>query len=216
MSHEAKASYTRGEELANSITHGIGWALAVAGSVLLIVFSTLAGDPWLIVSCTIFGVGLVLLYTNSTMYHSLRPVTAKRVFKILDHSAIYFLIAATYTPYTLVTIRGTWGWGLFSIVWSGFILGTIFKVFFSSRFKWMSIAIYVSLGWCVLLAIRPIMENLASGGLILLLAGGIAYSIGALVYAKKGIRYSHSVWHVYVLIGSMFHFASVFFYVIPW
>ncbi|MEA3558787.1 MAG: hemolysin III family protein [Candidatus Thermoplasmatota archaeon] len=215
MGSAVKVSYTIREEIANSITHGVGWALAIAGLVLLVVFSSLDGDPWLITSCTIFGVGLVLMYTNSTMYHAIQLRRAKKVFKILDHSSIYFLIAATYTPFTLTVLRGTWGWILFGIVWSGFLLGTVFKVFFSDKFKWLSIAIYITLGWCILLAIKPIIDNLATGGLILLAAGGVAYSIGALIYARKGIRYSHSVWHIYVLIGSIFHFACIFFYVIP-
>ena len=210
-----KRDYSLGEEIANSITHGIGWALAIAALVLLVVFSSLKGDAWHIVSCSIYGTGLVLLYANSTMYHSLTNKTAKRVFKILDHSSIFFLIAATYTAFTLTVIRGPWGWTLFGIVWGGFILGTVMKVFFAGRFKWLSVGIYILLGWCVLIAIKPIIDNLAAPGLILLGAGGIAYSIGALIYAKKRVKYSHAVWHVYVIIGSVLQFFSVFFYVIP-
>jgi hemolysin III len=179
-----------------------------------VVFSSFTGDPWLIVSCTVFGAGLVLLYSNSTMYHALQARTAKKVFKILDHSSIFFLIAATYTPYTLVVLRGVWGWLLFGIVWGGFVLGTVMKVFFAGRYKWISVGIYIALGWCVLLAIGPVIRNLPLPGLILLAAGGVSYSIGALIYAKKGLRYSHAIWHIYVLIGSLFHFLSVFFYVI--
>jgi hemolysin III len=204
-----------GEEIANSITHGIGWVLAVAALVLLVVFSSMYGDVWHIVSSSIYGSGLVLMYANSTMYHSLRPERAKKIFKILDHSAIYFLIAATYTPYTLTILRGPWGWTLFGIVWGGFVLGTLFKVFFAGRFKLLSVGIYIVLGWCVLIAIGPLMRSLPFEGLLLLLAGGIAYSLGAAVYAKKGVRYSHAVWHIFVMTGSLFHFLSVFLYVIP-
>ena len=207
--------YTFREELANSITHGVGWALAIVALVLLVVFSSLYGDAWHIVSCSIFGAGLVLMYTNSTMYHSLTNKPAKKVFKILDHSSIFFLIAATYTAYTLTVIRGPWGWTLFGIVWGGFVFGTIMKIFFAGRFKWLSVSIYILLGWCVIIAIKPIIENLAFPGFLLLGAGGIAYSIGAIIYAKKKVKYSHAVWHVYVIIGSLFHFLSVFLYVIP-
>ncbi len=206
--------YSIAEEIANSITHGIGWALAIVALVLLVIFSSYTGDPWLIVSCTIFGVGLVLLYSNSTMYHALQARTAKKVFKILDHSSIFFLIAATYTPYTLVVLRGVWGWTLFGIVWGGFIMGTVMKVFFAGRYKWISVGIYIALGWCILLAIGPIIRSLPFPGLILLVGGGVSYSIGALIYAKKGVRYSHALWHIYVMIGSILHFFSVFFYVI--
>ncbi|MBN1389132.1 MAG: hemolysin III family protein [Candidatus Thermoplasmatota archaeon] len=203
-----------GEEIANSITHGIGWALSLAALVLLVVFSSKHGDAWLIVSCSVYGVGLVLLYTNSTMYHAIQARTAKKVFRILDHSSIFFLIAATYTPFTLTLLRGIWGWILFGIVWSGFIIGTLLKVFFAGKYKWLSVSIYIMLGWCLLLAIGPVIENLALPGLILLAGGGVSYSIGALIYMKKGVRYSHTVWHIYVLIGSMMQFFSIFFYVI--
>ncbi|MBN1540298.1 MAG: hemolysin III family protein [Candidatus Thermoplasmatota archaeon] len=207
---------SRGEEIANSITHGIGWALSIVALVLLAVFSSLYGDAWHIVSCSIYGSGLVLLYTSSTMYHALKGRTAKKVFKILDHSSIFFLIAATYTPFTLTLLRGTWGWILFAIVWGGFLIGTVLKVFFAGRYKWLSVSIYIMLGWCVLLAIEPVIKNLPLPGLILLGGGGIAYSIGALIYLKKGVKYSHAVWHLYVLAGSIMHFFSIFFYVIPW
>jgi hemolysin III len=210
-----RRDYSIGEEIANSITHGIGWALAVVALVLLVVFSALYGDAWHIVSCSIYGAGLVLLYANSTLYHSLTNKTAKKVFKILDHSSIFFLIAATYTAFTLTVIRGPWGWTLFGIVWGGFVFGTIMKVFYANRFKWLSVTIYILLGWCVVIAIKPIIENFPTPGLVLLGAGGIAYTLGALIYSKKGVRYSHAVWHVYVIIGSMLQFFSVFFYVIP-
>ncbi len=206
---------TIGEEIANSITHGIGWVLAITGLVLLVVFSSIHGDAWTIVSCTIFGVGLVLLYANSTMYHSLRPRTAKSVFQILDHSAIFFLIAASYTPFTLTILRGPLGWVLFGLVWSGFVLGTLFKVFFTGRLKVISVALYLIMGWAVLLAIKQVIGALPMDGLVLLAGGGIAYTLGAFIYAKKGIKYSHSVWHLYVLAGSIMHFFSIFLYVIP-
>ncbi len=204
-----------GEEIANAITHGIGWAMGIAALVLLVIFSSIYGDVWHIVSCTIYGTGLVLLFANSTMYHSLTNKTAKKVFKILDHSAIFFLIAATYTPFTLTVIRGPWGWTMFGVVWGGFVLGTLFKVFFAGRYKWVSISIYIALGWCVILVIGPLIRSLPFMGLLLMVAGGIAYSVGTVVYAKKGVKYSHAVWHLFVLAGSMFHFFSIFFYVIP-
>jgi hemolysin III len=204
-----------GEEIANSITHGVGWAFSIAALVLLVVFSSIDGDPWLIVSCSIYGAGLVFLFAGSTMYHSIQHRKAKKILKIIDHSAIFFLIAATYTPYTLTVIRGPLGWVLFGIVWSGFILGTLFKVFFAGKMKWLSVLIYISLGWCVIFAIKPLINALSLNGLFFLLAGGIAYSLGALIYSKKGVRYSHAVWHIYVLFGAFFHFCSVFFHLIP-
>lgn len=206
---------TIGEEVANSITHGIGWLLGIVALILLVIYSARYGTVWHVISCTIFGVGLILLFANSTLYHSIQPRKAKKVFKILDHSSIYFLIAATYTPYTLAVLRGPLGWLLFGIVWGGFILGTLFKVFLAGRFKGLSVAIYIALGWCVILAIGPLIRALPFEGVLLLFAGGVSYTVGALVYAKKGIRYSHAVWHVYVLVGAIFHFFSVFFYVIP-
>ncbi|MCU0799118.1 MAG: hemolysin III family protein [Candidatus Thermoplasmatota archaeon] len=206
---------TDNEEMVNSITHGIGLLLAVAGAVLLVVFSSIRGDAWTIVSCTIFGVGLVLLYANSTIYHALRSRTAKGVFQIMDHSAIFFLIAASYTPFTLTILRGPLGWTLFGLVWGGFVLGTIFKVFYTGRLKVLSVVLYLIMGWAVLLAIKPVIGTLPIDGLVLLAGGGIAYTLGAFIYAKKGIKYSHAVWHFYVLAGSIMHFFSIFLYVIP-
>ncbi|MFW3146040.1 MAG: PAQR family membrane homeostasis protein TrhA [Thermoplasmatota archaeon] len=214
MAEANRVEITMGEEIANSITHGFGWAMAVIALVLLVFFSSLEGDPWYITAGAVYGSGLVLLYASSTLYHSIQARRAKMVFKIIDHSSIFFLIAATYTAYTLTVLRGLWGWVLFGIVWAGFILGTVFKVFFSGRFKALSITIYVVLGWCALLAFKPLMDALAFEGFLLLVAGGIAYSLGALVYAKRKVRYSHSVWHMFVLAGSMLHFLSVFFYVV--
>ncbi len=212
--HPSK-EYTMGEEITNSITHGVGWILAIAALVLLVVFSSINGDVWLIVACSIYGAGLIFLFAGSTLYHSIQPRRAKKVFKIIDHSAIFFLIAATYTPFTLTLLRGPLGWSLFGVVWGGFILGTLFKVFFAGRMKWLSVVIYIALGWCILVAIRPLIRSLPLDGMLFLLAGGIAYSLGAVIYSKKGVKYSHAVWHLYVLLGAFFHFCSVFFYLIP-
>ncbi len=206
--HHSK-DYTMGEEMTNSITHGVGWILAIAALVLLVVSSSINGDVWLIVACSIYGAGLVFLFAGSTLYHSIRSEGAKKVFKIIDHSAIFFLIAATYTPFTLTLLRGPLGWALFGIVWSGFVLGTLFKVFFAGRMKWLSVAIYVALGWCILVAIRPLVRILPLDGILFLLAGGIAYSLGAVIYSKKDVKYSHPVWHMYVLLGAFFHFCSI-------
>ncbi len=206
--------YSQGEEIANAVTHGIGCILSIIGLVLLIIFSSRNGDALLIVSSAIYGSGLVLLYAFSTIYHSIPQEKARKVLKVLDHSAIFYLIAATYTPFTLVVLGGALGWVIFGIVWGGFVLGTLFKVFLAGRFKWLSISIYIALGWCVVLGIRPLIRSLAYEGFLLLLAGGIVYSIGALIYARKGIRYSHPVWHLFVMMGSFLHFLSVFFYVV--
>ncbi len=215
MGSHPSGEYTIEEEIANSITHGAGWLFAVVALVLLIIFSSLKGDPWLIVSCTIYGTGLVFLFAGSTLYHSIQKPRAKEILKIIDHSAIFFLIAATYTPFTLTVIRGPWGWSLFGVVWGGFIFGTIFKVFFTGKLKWLSVLIYIVLGWCAVLAIGPLLRVLPLEGLLFLLAGGIAYTLGAIIYGKRGVKYSHAIWHIYVLFGSFFHFCSIFFYVIP-
>lgn len=207
--------YSTGEEIANSIVHGIGWALGIAELVLLVVFSSMDGDPWLIVSCTIFGVTIVIMYASSTMYHSLQGARSKYVFKILDHSSIFFLIAGTYTPFTLVYLRGGLGWLLFSIVWIGFVLGTVFKSLAVKKLNILSTAIYVAMGWVILIAIRKLFETVPTGGIILLLLGGLAYTLGVPFYGIKKIPYNHAIWHLFVLAGTTFHFFSVFLYVIP-
>ena len=203
------------EEIFNSITHGIGALTSIAGLVLLIVFSSIYGSLNHIISCTIFGFTLVLLYTASTLYHSFRKPNLKHVLKILDHSSIYALIAGTYTPFMLVTVRGILGWSIFAVVWSLTLIGVIFKIFFVHRFKIFSTIAYLLMGWVIIFAIKPLFLTLQAGGLVLLICGGLAYTLGTVFYAWKKIPFNHAIWHLFVLAGSACHFFAVMFYVIP-
>ncbi|MBN1366187.1 MAG: hemolysin III family protein [Syntrophaceae bacterium] len=209
------AKYSPVEEIFNSIIHGIGILISIAGLVLLIVFSALYGDSRHIVSCTIFGTALVLLYTASTLYHSFQKPSIKHLFRIFDHSCIYILIAGTYTPFLLITIQGTIGWVMFAIVWSVTLIGVFFKVYFVHRFEIISTIAYISMGWLIIFAIKPLFQALPGGGLALLISGGFAYTIGTIFYAWKRLPFNHAIWHLFVLSGSVCHFFSVMFYVIP-
>jgi hemolysin III len=203
------------EELFNSITHGIGALVSLSGMVLLIVFSSLYGNLNHIISCTIFGITLVLLYTASTLYHSFQNQNIKRVFKIFDHSCIYVLIAGTYTPFLLVTIRGVVGWSMLALIWSLTAIGIIFKVFFVHRFNIISTIAYILMGWLVIFAIKPLFQSLPGGGLALLIVGGLAYTLGTIFYAWEKLPFNHAIWHLFVFSGSVCHFCAVMFYVIP-
>jgi hemolysin III len=205
---------TRGEEIANSITHGVGAVLSIAGLVTLIVGAALRGNAWHIVTCSIYGATLVLLYVASTLYHALPEGRAKHVFLILDHSAIYLLIAGTYTPLTLVTLRGGWGWALFGFVWGLAVLGIVFKSLFVGRLAILSTIVYILMGWCALIAIRPLLQVLPWNAFLWLLAGGLAYTLGVIFFASK-YRYAHTIWHLFVLAGSACHFVAVYKYVLP-
>lgn len=203
------------EEIANSITHGMGAFLSLAGLVLLIVFASLYGGARHIVSCTIFGFALVLLYTASTLYHSFRKPRLKFVFRIIDHSCIYILIAGTYTPFMLVAVRGALGWTFFGIVWGLTALGILFKTFFIHRFQILSTLAYIAMGWLAIFAIKPIFQALSGGAVFWLIAGGLAYTLGTIFYAWKKLPFNHAIWHSFVLAGSVCHFFAVLFYVIP-
>ncbi|GAK59124.1 channel protein, hemolysin III family [Candidatus Vecturithrix granuli] len=204
------------EELANSITHGIGIYLGVAGLAILVVFASLYGNAWHIVSCSIYGVTLVLLYTASTLYHSFRHPQVKHVFRIIDHASIYLLIAGTYTPFTLVPLRGAWGWSLFSVIWILALGGIITKIFFIHRFEIFSRFLYLIMGWIVVVAGKPMLQIVPARGILWLVIGGLSYTIGIIFYAlDKKFSYAHAIWHVFVLVGSICHFFAVMFYVVP-
>ncbi|BDU77730.1 PAQR family membrane homeostasis protein TrhA [Mesoterricola sediminis] len=205
----------RAAELANSLTHGIGAALGVAALVLMVVFASLRGTARHIVGAAIFGSALVLLYTMSTLYHAFRGPRVKRVFKILDHNAIFVLIAGTYTPFCLASLRGGWGWSIFGVIWGLAVLGITFKSIFISRLGWLSTAVYLGMGWLVIIAARPLAASLSPGGLAWLLGGGVFYSAGVAFYAWKSLKYHHAVWHLFVLGGSLCHVVAVLFFVIP-
>jgi len=203
------------EEVMNAVTHGIGTLLAVAGLVLLTVFAYLYGDIWHIVSFSIYGTTLVLLYLASTLYHSFTNERLKYIFKILDHSAIYLLIAGTYTPFTLVPLHGVLGWTVFGLVWGFAILGIVLKVFFVGRFRFASTICYIVMGWFIVVAIQPLLTAVGTLGMVWLLIGGLFYTVGSVFYLWNKIPYNHAIWHLFVLAGSVCHFVAVFFYVLP-
>lgn len=207
--------YTLGEEITNAITHGLGALLAVAALVLTVVYSSIHGNPWAIVVSAIYGFTLILLYTMSTIYHSLKNNRAKKVFRVIDHCSIYLLIAGTYTPYTLVTLNGAIGWVLFGIVWGCAIIGIILNILDMKKFKKASISLYLIMGWAVIFTMKPLLENIAKPGFFLLLGGGVVYTIGAILYGVgKKKKYIHSVFHLFVVVASVLQFLSIFFYVI--
>ncbi|MGR3764740.1 PAQR family membrane homeostasis protein TrhA [Rossellomorea sp. NS-SX7] len=201
------------EEIANAITHGIGFILSIPALVMLIIFSVDKGSPWHIVSFSIFGASMILLYLFSTLLHSFKPSKAKNLFAILDHSAIYILIAGTYTPFMLVSVRGALGWTLFGIVWGLAVVGIVFKCYFVQRFQVVSTLFYLVMGWLVIIAVKPLYFSLTGAGFSLLLAGGIMYSIGAVFYVWNKLPYNHAIWHLFVLAGSGCMYFCVLLYV---
>ncbi len=203
------------EEIANSITHGIGAALSIAGLTVLVVLAALYGDAWHVVSVSIYGSSLVLLYLASTLYHSFRQPRVKRFFKIADHAAIYLLIAGTYTPFMLVSLRGPWGWSLLGTIWGLAVVGIVFKFFFIGRYERLSLVIYLLMGWLCVVAAQPMITRIPAGGLLWLVAGGLAYSLGVIFYRWEVLRYNHAIWHLFVLAGSICHFFAILFYVLP-
>jgi hemolysin III len=207
--------YSLGEEIAHSVTHGIGVILSIAALVMLVTFAALRGNAWHIVGAAVFGATLVFLYTASTLYHSITHPGAKKVLRVLDHSAIFLLIAGTYTPFTLVSLRGGWGWTLLVVVWGLALLGILYKVTARRRFRMLSVLLYLAMGWLVLVAIEPMVTSVAAPGLWLLLAGGLCYTLGVAFFAWRRLPYSHAVWHLFVLAGSICHFFAVLLYVIP-
>ena len=207
--------FSKGEEIANAVTHGVGAVLSVAALVLLIVFSSLYGNAWHIVSFTIFGVSMVILYTSSTLVHALPQGKAKDLFEIFDHSAIYLFIAGTYTPFTFIIIQGKLGWTMFGIVWGLAIAGTVFKAFFVKKYLFTSTIFYIAMGWMVVIGWNQIVENLHSTGLILFVTGGICYTFGAIFYVWRGFKYHHAVWHLFVIAGTATHFFCVLLYLLP-
>ena len=199
----------RREELANAVTHGVGSLASVAAFAVLVTLAARAGDVWQIVSVAVFGATLVLLYLASTLYHAARDPHTRHRLKVLDHSAIYLLIAGTYTPFTVGVLRGAWGWSLFGAVWGLAVLGITFKLFFVGRFRLLSTLVYLAMGWIALIAAGPLLRQLSPGALGWLLAGGVAYTAGTPFYHAGRFRYSHAVWHAFVLAGSACHVIAV-------
>lgn len=208
--------YSLAEELISSISHGVGTLLAVAALVVGVVMAAVYSDAWCVVSMAVYGATLVILYSMSTIYHGLKPNRGKRVFRILDHCSIFLLIAGTYTPLTLVTLRGTLGWIYFGVAWGAAILGIVLNAVNLSRFKVFSMICYIAMGWVIVFAVKPLMENMQTGGLILLGTGGLAYTLGAVLYGVgKKVKYVHSIWHLFVLAGSILHYFCILLYVVP-
>lgn len=208
-------TYPRREEIANAITHGIGALLSLAGLVLLIVFSSTKGTAWHVVSFTIYGVSMLLLYLCSTLVHSFKEGKVKDLFEFLDHSSIYIYIAGTYTPFMLVAIRGPLGWSLFGIVWGIALLGVVFKAYFVKRFLFMSTFFYLIMGWLIVIAWGPLTAAVPEPGIVLLVAGGILYTLGTVFYVWRAFPYHHAIWHLFVLGGSITHFFAILMYLLP-
>lgn len=203
--------YTLGEEIFNGVSHGAGAVLSVAGTVVLIVCAALYSDAWAVVSSCIYGASLIILYTMSTLYHSITNKRAKAFFRIMDHNTIFVLIAGTYTPITLAVLRGAWGWVLFSVVWAAAIVGIVLNSIDLERFKKLSIVCYVAMGWVIIFAIKPLIDSAPTLSLVFLIIGGVFYTAGIIFYAIKRVRYFHSVWHLFTIAGSAFHYFAILF-----
>lgn len=208
-------SYSRGEELANSITHGLGILLAITGLVLLILVAAWHGTARHVVSSSLYGSTLVLLYLASTLYHAVQQPKAKKILRIFDHSAILLLIAGTYTPLTLISLQGPWGWSLFGTIWGLALFGIVLEMTSLRRFRILLIALYLVMGWAVVIAVKPLLMHVPSMGLWLLLAGGLCYTGGVGFYLWKRLPYHHAIWHLFVLAGSTLHYLAIFYDVLP-
>jgi hemolysin III len=207
--------YTVAEEIAHAVTHGLGALLSACGLVALVVLASLRGDAWHVIGCAVYGTTLVLLYAASTLYHAIPSPRAKSMFQRLDHAAIFLLIAGTYTPFTLVSLRGAWGWTLLSLVWGLALLGIVLQASRATRSTRLSVPLHLVMGWLVVIAIEPLARSVHADGLALLLAGGIAYTLGVVFFAWRRLPFNHAVWHVFVMAGSACHFSCVIGYVIP-
>lgn len=207
--------YNPKEEKLNVISHAFGLILSVIALVLLVVFASLEGSAWHIVSFSIYGASLIVLYAASTFYHNSKTPKLRYRLNIFDHASIYVLIAGTYTPFTLVVLDGWVGWTIFGVSWGLALTGVILKLFFIGKYDKISTIAYVLMGWLIVFAIKPLVQNLPLEGLLWLLGGGISYTVGAILYSIKSIKYNHAIFHIFVLLGSFCHFIAVFFYVLP-
>ena len=212
---EGMIQYSPIEEKINVNSHAIGFILSIVALVLLVAHASMHGDVWHIVSFSIFGTSLILLYAASTFYHSAKKPELRKRLKIIDHASIYVLVAGTYTPFTLVTLKGKLGWLIFGISWGLALSGIILKLFFTGKYNLISTSMYVFMGWVIVFAIKPLINNLPPEGFLWLLAGGISYTLGAILYSIKKIKFNHAIFHMFVLTGSFCHFISVYFYVLP-
>ncbi len=207
--------YSPIEESINIISHAIGLILSIVALVLLVRHANLHGNAWHVVSFAIFGLSLISLYAASTIYHSAKKPDLRRRLRIVDHATIYILIAGTYTPFALVTLNGLTGWTLFGVSWGMAITGIILKLFHTGKYNLISTLMYVFMGWIIVFAIKPLINNLSSDGLFWLVAGGMAYTTGAILYSIKKIKLNHAIFHLFVLLGSFCHFVAIYFYILP-
>ena len=210
IAYQRYKRYTLGEEIFNAVSHGIGALLSIAGMIVLIVIAARNHDPWAVVASSIYGASLIVLYSMSTLYHAIDSSRAKAFFRVMDHNTIFFLIAGTYTPVTLVPLRGWLGWVLFGIVWSASIVGIILNSIDLEKFRKPSVACYIAMGWVIILAIHPLLNAMPQISLWLLVGGGVFYTVGVIFYAIKKVKYFHSIWHIFTLFGSVCHYFSIF------
>jgi hemolysin III len=207
--------YSLAEEIANGVTHGLGAALALAGSLALVVLSVRRGTAAHVVGCAVFGATLVLMYTASTLYHSIPHARVKGLLQVLDHSAIYLVIAGTYTPFMLVSAPEPWGWSLLAVVWTAGVAGIVLRAVFGQRWRVLGVALYLVMGWAGVVVFRPMTSSLGPGGMSLVVSGGVVYTLGVIVYVWHRLPFNHAIWHLFVLGGSALHFLAVLWYVIP-
>ena len=210
---EYKSPYSPKEELLNTISHGVGLVLSIPALIVLVIYANREGNIWHIVSFSIYGASMILLYLASTLYHAAKKPYLKKKLNVFDHSAIYLLIAGTYTPFALVTLNGTWGWSIFGTVWGIAAIGLVLKLFYTGRFNKISTLAYVLMGWVMVVAIKPLMDNLSAEGLFWLFIGGLFYTIGAALYLIKKLPFNHAIFHIFVLMGSVSHYIAVLYYV---
>lgn len=210
------ARYSPGEELANALTHALGIVLSAIGLVVLIVAAGLMGAGTVaIVSCAVYGASLIALYTTSTLYHSVRAPASKSLLRTLDHLAIFLLIAGTYTPFVLIALHGAWSWLLFGVIWTLAVMGITLELTTLRRFRGAMVALYIAMGWVALIAIKPLVAAVPTGGIWLLFGGGVSYTFGVLFYQWRKLRYHHAVWHLFVLGGSVLQYFAILLYVLP-
>ena len=209
MAQKTTKRYTLGEEIFSSVTHGVGGLLSIGGTAVLIVLAAIYSDAWSVVGCAIFGASLIILYCMSTLYHAITNPKAKSFFRIMDHNTIFFLIAGTYTPITISIMRGALGWVLFGIVWGAAALGIVLNSIDLEKFRKPSVVCYILMGWVIIIAIHPLLGVMSALSLWLLVGGGVFYTVGVIFYAIKKIKYFHSIWHIFTLLGSACHYFSI-------
>lgn len=208
-------TFTKKEEVVNATTHGIGVLFSITALVLLLIGASKEGTIWHTVSFTVYGVTMVILYLSSTLLHSFPEGRVKDWFEICDHASIYLFIAGTYTPFLFVVIKGTLGWTLFGVVWGLAVIGFIFKLFFAKKFLYLSTFLYIAMGWLIVIAWKPISSTLPENGVLLLVIGGVIYTVGTIFYVWRGFKFHHAIWHLFVLGGTVVHFFSILWYVLP-